>query len=241
MGESLSAESDSRQPDAQSGWGQLWGQLTNVYLNHFRNYKPLTAVFDSRLATILPKLLIALLASACALLARADDATTLATLAKPGHVLFLRHANAPGFGDPPGFRIGDCATQRNLDAAGRAQARALGERLRKAGITKARVLSSEWCRCRETAELLGLGPVEAAPALNSFFGKYEEREARLKAVRALLAKLPRDAPPVVLVTHQVVITGLTGEGIGSGGGVVFRLEKDAPRVVGTLAAPPLPK
>ena len=83
--------------------------------------------------------------------------------------------------------------------------------------------------------------MEAAPALNSFFGKYEEREARLKAVRALLAKLPRDAPPVVLVTHQVVITGLTGEGIGSGGGVVFRLEKGAPRVVGTLAAPPLPK
>lgn len=191
------------------------------------------------MATILPSLLAALLLASVALSARADDAQALATLAKPGHVLFLRHASAPGFGDPPGFRIGDCATQRNLDAAGRAQARALGERLRKAGITKARVLSSEWCRCRETAELLGLGPVEAAPALNSFFGKHEEREPRIKAVRALLAKLPRDGPPVVLVTHQVVITGLTGEGIGSGGGAVFRLGKDGPRAVGTLAAPPV--
>lgn len=189
------------------------------------------------LATILPRLLSALLLASVAMLARADDATTLATLAKPGHVLFLRHANAPGFGDRPGFRIGDCATQRNLDAAGRAQARALGERLRKAGISKARVLSSEWCRCRETAELLALGPVEAASALNSFHGRHEEREPRMKAVRALLAKLPRDGPPVVLVTHQVVISALMGEGIGSGGGVVFRLEKDGPRVVGRLAAP----
>jgi len=189
------------------------------------------------LATIFPRLLLAALLSACALFARADDAKTLAALASPGHVLFLRHANAPGFGDPPGFRIGDCATQRNLDDAGRAQARALGERLRKVGITKARVLSSEWCRCRETATLLGLGPVEAAPALNSFHGKHEEREARMKAVRVLLAKLPRDGSPVVLVTHQVVITGLTGEGIGSGGGVVFRLAQDGPRVVDTLAAP----
>lgn len=172
-----------------------------------------------------------------ALTAHADDAAALAALAKPGHVLFLRHANAPGFGDPPGFRVGDCSTQRNLDDTGRAQARVLGERLRKAGIRKVRVLSSEWCRCQETARLLGLGPVEAAPALNSFFGKHEEREARIKAVRALLATLPRDGPPVVLVTHQVVITGLTGEGIASGGGVVFRLEAAGPRVVGALDAP----
>ena len=192
------------------------------------------------MATTIQKLLVAILLAGLALTAHADDAAVLAALAKPGHVLFLRHSNAPGFGDPPGFRVGDCSTQRNLDDAGRAQARVLGERLRRAGITRARLLSSEWCRCQETARLLGLGPVEPAPALNSFFGKYEERESRIKAVRALLATLPRDGLPVVLVTHQVTITGLTGEGIASGGGVVFQLEATGARVVGTLDAPRAP-
>ena len=81
----------------------------------------------------------------------------LAELAQPGRVLMLRHATAPGFGDPPEFRLGDCSTQRNLDATGRAQATALGERLRAAGLGEARVFSSAWCRCQETARLLNLG------------------------------------------------------------------------------------
>ncbi|MFN0164057.1 MAG: histidine phosphatase family protein, partial [Burkholderiales bacterium] len=70
-----------------------------------------------------------------------------------GVVLLIRHASAPGTGDPPGFRLDDCATQRNLSDAGRFEARALGERLKKLGVTNAEVLTSQWCRCRETARL----------------------------------------------------------------------------------------
>jgi len=158
----------------------------------------------------------------------------LAELARPGRVLILRHATAPGFGDPPEFRLGDCATQRNLDEAGREQARALGARLRAAGIERAKVFSSQWCRCLETARLLGLGPVEPLPALNSFHGRPEQGESKLAAVRAFLAALPREGGPVVLVTHQVTISGLTGRGIVSGGGYVLKLNGDSPEVVATL-------
>ena len=83
----------------------------------------------------------------------------------------MRHATAPGTGDPAEFQLDDCATQRNLSAVGREQARATGARLRAAGITSAEVYSSQWCRCLETARLLGLGEVLELPALNSFFGE----------------------------------------------------------------------
>lgn len=161
----------------------------------------------------------------------------LAELAKPGRVLMLRHANAPGTGDPPQFRLDDCATQRNLDAAGRAQARRLGEQLARAGIARARVFSSQWCRCLETARLLGLGSVEPLPALNSFYPKPGEREARMAALRAFLASLPADGPPVVLVTHQFTISEFTGGGVPSGGGSLFRLDGTGqPRWLGAIAA-----
>jgi hypothetical protein len=82
-------------------------------------------------------LIVALAAMACPLLARADQPPLpLGELAKPGRLLMLRHAHAPGFGDPPNFVIGDCSTQRNLDASGRAQARELGARLRAVGLAK---------------------------------------------------------------------------------------------------------
>ena len=167
--------------------------------------------------------------------AETDDASVLAELVKPSHVLILRHAVAPGFGDPAEFKLGDCTTQRNLDAVGRAQARALGERLRAAGIGRATVYSSQWCRCLETARLLNLGDVEPLPALNSFFGRPEQREVRLAAVRELLAGLPNDGGPVVLVTHQVTVSGITGRGVASGGGYILRLDgTGAPSVVGAL-------
>src|SRR5687767_13248509 len=80
-------------------------------------------------------------------------------LAEGGYVVMLRHALAPGIGDPANFRLGDCATQRNLSKDGREQARRLGERLRAQDIDRARIYSSQWCRCLETAALLDLGPV----------------------------------------------------------------------------------
>jgi len=153
-----------------------------------------------------------------------------------GLIVLMRHAEAPGVGDPPGFRLDDCATQRTLDDNGRAQARRVGERLRALGIRQARVLSSQWCRCLETARLLGLGPVEELPALNSFFGRSEEREARVAAVRRFLAGLPAGGTPVVLVTHQVTITALTGVHPASGEAVLFRADGTAdPPVLGRLA------
>ncbi|MFA4970016.1 MAG: histidine phosphatase family protein [Sulfuritalea sp.] len=161
----------------------------------------------------------------------------LAELAKPGRVLMLRHANAPGTGDPRHFRLDDCTTQRNLDHAGRAQAATLGERLAQAGVTRARVYSSQWCRCIETARLLNLGAVETLPALNSFYPRPQQRETTIAALRAFLAGLPKDGLPVVLVTHQFTINEFTGEGTVSGGGSLFELNgSGAPRLLGAIEA-----
>jgi len=161
----------------------------------------------------------------------------LTELAKPGRVLMLRHAQAPGVGDPPGFRLDDCATQRNLDDSGRRQARALGTRLATAGVAAAQVYSSQWCRCLETARLLQLGPVTGLPALNSFFERSQDRDATIAALRAFLASLPPDGPPVVLVTHQFTINAFTSAGTPSGGGSIFQLDGTGnPRWLGTLPA-----
>src|SRR6267143_428065 len=90
-----------------------------------------------------------------------------AALAKGGHVALVRHGNAPpGYGgDPPGFKINDCSTQRNLDEIGRQEARALGEALRKHGVRVDRTVSSPWCRCLETARLMAVGEVESSWSL----------------------------------------------------------------------------
>lgn len=153
----------------------------------------------------------------------AAQESTLDALAEPGRVLLLRHARAPGYGDPPEFRLDACDTQRNLDEVGRKQARRLGERLRAAGIERAKLYSSQWCRCIETARLLDLGPVEPLPALNSFFQRRQQRGERLAALRRLFATLPQDGPPTIMVTHQVTISALTGGGTPPGGGSIFAL------------------
>jgi phosphohistidine phosphatase SixA len=147
-------------------------------------------------------------------------------LDRPGIVVALRHALAPGIGDPPGFLLGDCTTQRNLDSRGRAEARAIGDSLRDAGLGSAAVYSSRWCRCLETAELLALGPVIPLPALDSFFGEPALRGTRTTALRAFLAVEGALGPPVILVTHQVNISAITGRGTRSGEGVVLRRLSD---------------
>lgn len=138
-----------------------------------------------------------------------------------GHVVVMRHALAPGTGDPPEFRLGECGTQRNLSDDGRRQAVRIGQRLRENGIREAEVFSSQWCRCLETARLLQLGTVTELPALNSFFRRYERKERQTRELREWLAA--RDlGEPLVLVTHQVNITALTGVYPGSGEMVVLR-------------------
>ncbi len=125
------------------------------------------------------------------------------------HVILLRHARAPGTGDPPNFRLGDCSTQRNLSKAGRDQASRIGARLRAAGLASTTVYSSQWCRCQETARNLGVGPVVELPALNSFFSFPGWESDQTRALRAWIASADLSRP-VVLVTHQVNITALTG-------------------------------
>lgn len=166
--------------------------------------------------------------------ARADPAAVQAALRQPGTVVLMRHARAPGVGDPPGFRVDDCSTQRNLNDEGRADARAAGQRLRAAGVQVGRVLSSPWCRCLETARLLDLGPVVAEPAFASTFREAAGGDQITAAARRLIDGW-RGPGVLLAVTHQVNIQALTGRSTSSGEMVVLRRQPDGSlREVGTL-------
>ncbi|HNV92145.1 MAG TPA: histidine phosphatase family protein [Thauera aminoaromatica] len=171
------------------------------------------------------------IAAACA---ETDEAALWAALREGGHVALMRHAIAPGVGDPAGFRLDDCTTQRKLSAQGRAQARAIGERFRANGIATAAVFSSQWCRCLDTARELALGEVVAFPGLNSFFADRGEEARHTAAVRALIGERARSPLPLVLVTHQVNITALTGVFPASGEIIVLRVDGDTPSVAGRI-------
>ena len=152
-----------------------------------------------------------------------------------GHILMIRHALAPGTGDPANFQIGDCATQRNLDARGRNQARSIGNWLRKQGIGSARVYSSQWCRCLETAKLLEMGSVTELPALNSFYELTQNREPNLKALRKFIAEQPSDGVLIIMVPHFVTISAIANESVSSGEGALLMLNEDGPyEIVGQL-------
>jgi len=126
-----------------------------------------------------------------------------------GKIVILRHASTePGLGDPPGFRLDECATQRNLSEAGRTEARRIGAAFVLRAIPVARVLSSRWCRCVETARL-AFGRVEPWASLDSFFDDRSREPQQTRAVRALFAE-PLTGGNLILVTHQVNITALTG-------------------------------
>jgi phosphohistidine phosphatase SixA len=170
-------------------------------------------------------LVLALVVPSAAAHAADDIERAWAALSAPGHALVMRHARAPGTGDPSGFTLGNCSTQRTLDDAGRAQARRIGERLRAHGIDERPVLTSRWCRCRETARLLDVGPVAPLDGLNSFYGDAYKEADVMPMLRAFLRLRPLDPPPV-LVTHQVVITALTGEFASEGEMFVVRVADD---------------
>ena len=146
-----------------------------------------------------------------------------------GKVIFLRHALAPGTGDPANFDLGDCQTQRTLDATGRKQARAIGRKLAASGVTFGTIYSSQWCRCLETAQLLGLGPVIPFSGLNSFYEDHAPREPTLAELTAKLESLPRDGKPIVMVTHFVTISAITNIAATSGGMVLYDLASGTSR------------
>jgi len=128
-----------------------------------------------------------------------------------GLTLLVRHASTlAGLGDPPGFRVDDCSTQRNLSPQGREEAQRLGERLKRERVPIARVYTSPWCRCRDTA-MLAFGRADDWEPLSSFFD-YPDREAdyteRVKKRIADLSRREKRAN-VVMVTHNVNIAALT--------------------------------
>lgn len=166
--------------------------------------------------------------------AAAETGALWQALRSGGHVALLRHALAPGTGDPADFALDDCRTQRNLSDEGRDQAGRIGARMRDNGIEAASVFSSQWCRCLETARLLALGPVEPLPLLNSFFRRPQRREAQNQELKEWIAARDFEVP-TVLVTHQVNITALTGVYPASGELIVVRLEDDGDlSVAGTI-------
>jgi phosphohistidine phosphatase SixA len=162
------------------------------------------------------------------------DTAAWAALQRDGAILLLRHANAPGVGDPPGFQLGDCSSQRNLDATGRVQARRIGEGLRARGVAVRAVYSSRWCRARETADLAFPRLASEQAVFDSFFGERRDEPARTAAARTLLAQWK--GPGVLAVTtHQVNITALTGVAPASGEGVVVRVDGERVEVLGRVA------
>ena len=174
-----------------------------------------------------------LLSIAMPLAAKADQ-DLWEKLREDSHQALLRHAIAPGTGDPAEFAIGDCDTQRNLSASGRDQAERIGARFRANGIEDAQVFSSQWCRCLDTATLLGLGNVQELPFLNSFFRRVERRGRQTEALNNWLSDASDDKP-VVMVTHQVNITALTGVYPTSGELVIVHVDaKGAVSVAGTI-------
>ena len=163
-----------------------------------------------------------------------------AVLKQPGHVVFMRHSDAPGsggYGDPPGYRLDDCATQRNLSEEGRAHARRTGEAFRQNGIAFDRVLTSPWCRCKETAELAMGKAAEIFTPLSNLVGRSEHREPQVKALKAYLAGLDGKTR-VLLVTHGIVINALTGIQPASGEMVIVKPGPGGePKVAGRLQVP----
>ncbi len=140
-----------------------------------------------------------------------------------GTVIFLRHALAPGNGDPEDFDPDNCQTQRNLDETGRRQARAIGKRIAAADLNLAGIYSSEWCRCLETALLLDLGAVTPFDGLNSFYQNHAPRDATLAKLNSKLANLPNNGGPVIMVTHYVTIQAVANIEVPSGGAVLYDL------------------
>ena len=125
------------------------------------------------------------------------------------NVIFLRHALAPGFGDPGNFIKEDCSTQRNLNNKGRLQARLIGNYLRSTNLKFSQILTSEWCRCIDTAKELNLGQWTTFSGLNSFFQVYEKKDQVMNKLQKKLDSLGY-SDLALFVTHQVVISEQTG-------------------------------
>ena len=151
-----------------------------------------------------------------------------------GNVLLIRHALAPGFGDPQNFDLNNCSTQRNLDGEGREQAFRIGEKIKAARIKFSKIYSSQWCRCLETAKNMNLGEITVEPGLNSFFQGIVPKDKTLDRLRKRLESVEAKQELVLMITHQVTITAVTGITVSSGGAVAFNTKSGESREVRIL-------
>ena len=140
----------------------------------------------------------------------------LNSLKEGGNLIFIRHALAPGNGDPDNFNISDCSTQRNLNAKGISQSKRIGLFFKNNNISIDKVLSSEWCRCKDTARI-AFGNFQTFNALNSFYEKkFADNELKqLNDFYKYIENL-RDDKNLIFVTHYVVILSILGVGTSSG-------------------------
>jgi broad specificity phosphatase PhoE len=157
-------------------------------------------------------------------------------LQQGGHVLIIRHAlTTPGFGDPPGFKLEQCSTQRNLSDEGRVQARRMGEGLRERKVPIGEVLSSPWCRCVETAKL-AFGQATPWTALSNLHARHQNAEKQVRAMRPRIAA-HRGKDNLVLVSHGSTALALTGEHPAMGEMLVLKPQPPGFRVAGRLSLP----
>ena len=153
---------------------------------------------------------LALVFVACTAHAAAAEADAWSLLQRGGQVVLMRHAlTTPGAGDPPGMRLDDCSTQRNLSDEGRRHARAVGAALHEHKVPVERMLTSPWCRCIETARLVFGESGEVSRALDNLFGRRENEASQVAALRALASGW-RGNGNLFLVTHGSTILALTG-------------------------------
>ncbi|MFT5897226.1 MAG: phosphohistidine phosphatase SixA [bacterium] len=171
-------------------------------------------------------LIVLCLISTTSLVRAADVHPLLEALATENHFALLRHALAPGTGDPADFDVADCTTQRNLNETGRTQAVNIGQTLRDSGIDQALVFSSQWCRCQDTASLLGFDTATDNPILNSFFRNRDRSELQTLALEQWLSDMTLKTP-TILVTHQVNISAFAGVYASSGDMVIIKRNEDA--------------
>ena len=152
--------------------------------------------------------------------------------APKGYVLLLRHALAPGVGDPDNFKLDDCSTQRNLSAQGREDAKAIGQWIKRREIKIAQVQSSRWCRAKESAQLLNLGKVNLNKNLDSLFQEADAlNHIQTKLVRKQIQDYRQKSGLLILVGHFVNISALTGASVDSGEGVLVRADSKGRIVV----------
>lgn len=196
--------------------------------------------FNSRwsigtLALVLSISLITVPANFDAAKAQTPAGWTLLQQGETGLVVAMRHAIAPGTGDPANFKLGECSTQRNLSEQGRTQAKQIGAEFRKRNIKIARVLSSQWCRCLETAKLMDLGKVELFPAVNSFFSDSSKAARQTAIVRKLIVDNRNTKGAIIIVTHQVNITAITDIVPQSGEAVILKADRQSKvQIVGRI-------